>query len=242
MKNWPRTGPTGTGVVECEFQRAESGGNADRSGRGALTGVHGIRVEQVLATMVAQDFVIGKGNLKLGLPAPDGYWGAAAHQPCRTRRRGRSGRVRHGVHEPRPGVRTRFTPLAWWGRGRRGCGWAHRWCGCRPAPTARCAMASLTLDHLSGGRHILGLGVGSAGRRGLVRREVPKPLARTGSTSTSSGRSGAAGAGDQRRAVLPLPLTGGGTTGLGSRSSRSPTAACRHPDHAGAPRAPRTSR
>src|ERR1700750_3215231 len=46
-------------------------------------------------------------------------------------------------------------------------------------PTA-CAMAALTLDHLSGGRHILGLGVsGPQVVEGWYGQSVPKPLART---------------------------------------------------------------
>ncbi|MGI9126120.1 MAG: LLM class flavin-dependent oxidoreductase, partial [Mycobacterium sp.] len=52
-----------------------------------------------------------------------------------------------------------FTPLAWWGRQttRMRLGTSVAQLSAR-TPTA-CAMASLTLDHLSGGRHILGLGV-----------------------------------------------------------------------------------
>lgn len=30
-----------------------------------------------------------------------------------------------------------YTPLAWWGRRRRGCGWAPRWCNCRRARRPR---------------------------------------------------------------------------------------------------------
>src|ERR1700688_2875925 len=46
-------------------------------------------------------------------------------------------------------------------------------------PTA-CAMASLTLDHLSGGRHLLGLGVsGPQVVEGWYGQRFPKPLART---------------------------------------------------------------
>ncbi len=30
-----------------------------------------------------------------------------------------------------------YTPLAWWGRRRSGCGWARRWCSCPRAPRPR---------------------------------------------------------------------------------------------------------
>ena len=58
-----------------------------------------------------------------------------------------------------------FTPLAWWGAGsstvRLGTGIAQM---AARTPTAT-AMAALTLDHLSGGRFILGLGAsGQIGR------------------------------------------------------------------------------
>ena len=52
-----------------------------------------------------------------------------------------------------------YTPLAWWGSSTRRLrlGTSVVQLSAR-TPTA-CAMAALTLDHLSGGRHILGLGV-----------------------------------------------------------------------------------
>ena len=73
-----------------------------------------------------------------------------------------------------------FTPLAWWG---------HRTSTIKlgtsivqlsgRTPTS-CAMHTLTLDHLSGGRVILGLGVsGPQVVEGWYGRPFPKPLART---------------------------------------------------------------
>jgi F420-dependent oxidoreductase-like protein len=73
-----------------------------------------------------------------------------------------------------------FTPLAWWG---------HRTTTIKlgtsivqlsgRTPTS-CAMHTLTLDHLSGGRMILGLGVsGPQVVEGWYGRPFPKPLART---------------------------------------------------------------
>ncbi len=110
-----------------------------------------------------------------------------------------------------------FTPLAWWGRET-----THMRLGTSVVqlsartPTA-CAMASLTIDHLSGGRHILGLGVsGPQVVEGWYGQKFPKPLARTReyidivrqvwareAPVTSDGPH------------YPLPLTGEGTTGLG---------------------------
>ena len=110
-----------------------------------------------------------------------------------------------------------YTPLAWWGsttrRLRLGTSVAQL---SARTPTA-CAMAALTLDHLSHGRHILGLGVsGPQVVEGWYGQPFPKPLARTREyidiirqvwvrekPVTSAGPH------------YPLPLMGGATTGLG---------------------------
>ncbi|ORB84294.1 LLM class F420-dependent oxidoreductase [Mycobacterium kansasii] len=110
-----------------------------------------------------------------------------------------------------------YTPLAWWGSATRRVrlGTSVVQLSAR-TPTA-CAMAALTLDHLSGGRHILGLGVsGPQVVEGWYGQRFPKPLARTREyinivrqvwareePVTSDGPH------------YPLPLTGAGTTGLG---------------------------
>ena len=110
-----------------------------------------------------------------------------------------------------------YTPLAWWGSSTRRLrlGTSVLQLSAR-TPTA-CAMAALTLDHLSGGRHIVGLGVsGPQVVEGWYGRPFPKPLARTREyidivrqvwareqPVTSDGPH------------YPLPLTGAGTTGLG---------------------------
>ncbi|OCB55095.1 LLM class F420-dependent oxidoreductase [Mycobacterium vulneris] len=110
-----------------------------------------------------------------------------------------------------------YTPLAWWGREttRMRLGTSVIQMSAR-TPTA-CAMAALTLDHLSGGRHILGLGVsGPQVVEGWYGAKFPKPLARTREYI------------DILRQVwaretpvhsdgphYPLPVTGEGTTGLG---------------------------
>lgn len=73
-----------------------------------------------------------------------------------------------------------FTPLAWWGAGttRLRLGTAIAQVSAR-TPTAT-AMAALTLDHLSGGRFVLGLGVsGPQVVEGWYGEPFPRPLART---------------------------------------------------------------
>jgi F420-dependent oxidoreductase-like protein len=110
-----------------------------------------------------------------------------------------------------------YTPLAWWGREttRMRLGTSVIQLSAR-TPTA-CAMAALTLDHLSGGRHILGLGVsGPQVVEGWYGQRFPKPLARTREYIDILRQVWA------REAPVhsdgphyPLPLTGDGTTGLG---------------------------
>ena len=73
-----------------------------------------------------------------------------------------------------------FTPLAWWGSAtsRVRLGTAVAQIAAR-TPTAT-AMAALTLDHLSGGRFVLGLGVsGPQVVEGWYGLPYPRPLART---------------------------------------------------------------
>ena len=85
----------------------------------------------------------------------------------------------------------------------------------QPAATA---MAAMTMDHLSGGRFVLGLGVsGPAGRRGLVRhavRQAAGPHARVHRRScATSGR--ATGPVTNDGPHYPLPYPGDDATGLG---------------------------
>jgi len=110
-----------------------------------------------------------------------------------------------------------YTPLAWWGSAtsRVRLGTSVVQLSAR-TPTA-CAMAALTLDHLSGGRHILGLGVsGPQVVEGWYGQRFPKPLARTREyigivRQVLAREAPVASAGPH----YPLPLTGEGTTGLG---------------------------
>ena len=110
-----------------------------------------------------------------------------------------------------------YTPLAWWGRQttRMRLGTSVLQLSAR-TPTA-CAMAALTLDHLSGGRHFVGLGVsGPQVVEGWYGARFPKPLARTREyidiiRQVWSREAPVANPGSH----YPLPLSGDGTTGLG---------------------------
>lgn len=110
-----------------------------------------------------------------------------------------------------------YTPLAWLGSStsRLRLGTSVVQLSAR-TPTA-CAMAALTLDHLSGGRHILGLGVsGPQVVEGWYGQRFGKPLARTREyidilRQVWAREAPVTNAGPH----YPLPLSGEGTTGLG---------------------------
>ncbi|WP_024442206.1 LLM class F420-dependent oxidoreductase [Mycobacterium sp. UM_WGJ] len=110
-----------------------------------------------------------------------------------------------------------YTPLAWWGSStsRVRLGTSVVQLSAR-TPTA-CAMAALTLDHLSGGRHILGLGVsGPQVVEGWYGQRFGKPLARTREyidilRQVWSREAPVTSAGPH----YPLPISGEGSTGLG---------------------------
>jgi F420-dependent oxidoreductase-like protein len=110
-----------------------------------------------------------------------------------------------------------FTPLAWWGSAtsRVRLGTAVAQLSAR-TPTAA-AMAALTLDHLSGGRAILGLGVsGPQVVEGWYGAPFGKPLARTREyvdivRQVLAREAPVTSAGPH----YPLPYTGPGADGLG---------------------------
>ncbi|GAA1482202.1 LLM class F420-dependent oxidoreductase [Gordonia sinesedis] len=110
-----------------------------------------------------------------------------------------------------------YTPLAWWGSqtDRLRLGTSVLQLSAR-TPTA-CAMAALTLDHLSGGRHIVGLGVsGPQVVEGWYGQPFAKPLARTREyidimRQVWAREAPVASAGPH----YPLPLEGEASTGLG---------------------------
>ncbi|MEU1429536.1 LLM class F420-dependent oxidoreductase [Nocardia sp. NPDC005746] len=110
-----------------------------------------------------------------------------------------------------------FTPLAWYGsdtsRVRLGTSVVQM---SARTPTAT-AMAALTIDHLSGGRHILGLGVsGPQVVEGWYGQPFAKPLART-REYVSIVRQVLAREGKVTSAGphYPLPYSGPGATGFG---------------------------
>ncbi|MGI5128140.1 LLM class F420-dependent oxidoreductase [Pseudonocardia sp. CA-107938] len=110
-----------------------------------------------------------------------------------------------------------FTPLAWWGARteRVLLGTSVAQLSAR-SPTA-CAMHALTLDHLSGGRAVLGLGVsGPQVVEGWYGAPFGKPLART-REYVSIVRQVLAREQPVRSAGphYPLPFTGDGALGLG---------------------------
>lgn len=111
-----------------------------------------------------------------------------------------------------------YTPLAWWGShtSRLRLGTSVVQLSAR-TPTA-CAMAALTLDHLCGGRHILGLGVsGPQVVEGWYGQRFEKPLARTREyvrvvRQVLARQTPVTNSGPH----YPLPLTGASATGLGT--------------------------
>lgn len=110
-----------------------------------------------------------------------------------------------------------FTPLAWWGSDteRVRLGTSVVQISAR-TPTS-CAMHALTLDHLSGGRAILGLGVsGPQVVEGWYGQPFAKPLTRTREYVSIVRRVLAReGAVTSDGPHYPLPYTGKGSVGLG---------------------------
>ncbi len=153
--------------------------------------------------------------MKLGLQL--GYWGAQPPQNAGELVAAAEDAGFDAVFTAEAWGSDAYTPLAWWGSSTRRVrlGTSVIQLSAR-TPTA-CAMAALTIDHLSGGRHILGLGVsGPQVVEGWYGQPFPKPLARTREyvdiirqvwareqPVTSDGPH------------YPLPLTGDRTTGLG---------------------------
>jgi F420-dependent oxidoreductase-like protein len=154
-------------------------------------------------------------DLKLGLQL--GYWGAgppadAAEKVAEAERLGYD-----SIWTAEAYGSDALTPLAWYGSAteRVRLGTAIVQLSAR-TPTAT-AMAAMTLDHLSGGRLVLGLGVsGPQVVEGWYGAAFPKPLARTreyvGIVRQALAREGPVRSDGPH---YPLPRTGPDTTGLG---------------------------
>ena len=153
--------------------------------------------------------------MKLGLQL--GYWGAQPPDNAAELVAAAEGAGFDTVFTAEAWGSDAYTPLAWWGREteRMRLGTSVIQLSAR-TPTA-CAMAALTLDHLSGGRHILGLGVsGPQVVEGWYGQKFPKPLARTREYIDILRQVWAREAPVRSDGPhYPLPLTGEGTTGLG---------------------------
>lgn len=110
-----------------------------------------------------------------------------------------------------------FTPLAWWGHRTSRIKLGTSIVQLSGRTPASCAMHALTLDHLSGGRVILGLGVsGPQVVEGWYGRPFAKPLARTREyvdiiRQVLAREAPVTSAGPH----YPLPYTGEGAVGLG---------------------------
>jgi F420-dependent oxidoreductase-like protein len=110
-----------------------------------------------------------------------------------------------------------FTPLAWWGSSTSSVRLGTSVAQLSARTPASCAMHALTLDHLSGGRFVLGLGVsGPQVVEGWYGQPFARPLART-REYVSVIRSVLAREAPVRNdgPHYPLPYTGPGATGLG---------------------------
>ncbi|MGB3303252.1 LLM class F420-dependent oxidoreductase [Gordonia sp. (in: high G+C Gram-positive bacteria)] len=153
--------------------------------------------------------------MKLGLQL--GYWSA---QPPTNHRELVEAAERSGfdsVFTAEAWGSDAYTPLSWYGSQtqRLQLGTSVLQLSAR-TPTA-CAMAAQTLDHLSGGRHIVGLGVsGPQVVEGWYGQSFGKPLARTREyidimRQVWAREAPVTNAGPH----YPLPLAGEGSTGLG---------------------------
>jgi F420-dependent oxidoreductase-like protein len=116
--------------------------------------------------------------MKLGLQL--GYWGAGPPQNAAELVAAAEEFGFDAVFAAEAWGSDAFTPLAWWGsetsRVRLGTSVVQM----SARTPAACAMHALTLDHLSGGRFVLGLGVsGPQVVEGWYGRPFAKPLART---------------------------------------------------------------
>ncbi|MEV4733358.1 LLM class F420-dependent oxidoreductase [Saccharopolyspora sp. NPDC049426] len=116
--------------------------------------------------------------MKVGLQL--GYWGAAPPQNAQELVLEADRVGFDAVFAAESWGSDAFTPLAWWGSDTREVRLGTSVAQMSARSPASCAMHALTLDHLSGGRAILGLGVsGPQVVEGWYGQPFAKPLART---------------------------------------------------------------
>jgi F420-dependent oxidoreductase-like protein len=117
-------------------------------------------------------------DLKLGLQL--GYWGAQP-PPNATELVDEAERLGYdSMWTAESYGSDALTPLAWWGSRTSRLRLGTSLCQLSARTPTAMAMAALTLDHLSGGRFVLGLGVsGPQVVEGWYGQPFPKPLART---------------------------------------------------------------
>ncbi|MEU7476739.1 LLM class F420-dependent oxidoreductase [Lentzea sp. NPDC042327] len=168
--------------------------------------------------------------MKLGLQL--GYWGAAppANAPELVAAAEECGF--DAVFAAEAWGSDAFTPLAWWGSATRRVRLGTSVVQMSARTPAACAMHALTLDHLSGGRFVLGLGVsGPQVVEGWYGQPFAKPLARTREylsvlRQVLAREAPVTNAGPH----YPLPYRGPGALGLGK-----PLKPITHPLRAGLP-------
>lgn len=153
--------------------------------------------------------------MRLGLQL--GYWGAQPPENAGELVRAAERTGFDAVFSAESWGSDAFAPLAWWGSATERVALGTSVVQISARTPAACAMHALTLDHLSGGRVILGLGVsGPQVVEGWYGRPFSKPLARTREYVDVVRQVLAREAPVRNDGVhFPLPYQGNGATGLG---------------------------
>jgi len=118
------------------------------------------------------------GKLKLGLQL--GYWGAGPPPDAAALALEAENLGYDSIWTAEAYGSDALTPLAWWGAATSRVRLGTALCQLSARTPTAMAMAAMTMDHLSGGRFTLGLGVsGPQVVEGWYGQPFPKPLART---------------------------------------------------------------
>jgi F420-dependent oxidoreductase-like protein len=153
--------------------------------------------------------------MKLGLQL--GYWGAEPPQGAAKLVTAADEAGFDAVFSAESWGSDAFTPLAWWGSNTTSVRLGTSVAQLSARSPAACAMHALTLDHLSGGRFVLGLGVsGPQVVEGWYGQPFARPLARTREYLSVIRQVLAREAPVRSDGPhYPLPYAGPGSTGLG---------------------------